>query len=159
MERQRRPSKVEPVLATSTRTLKDEDSANMLEANICGEMVQLLMVADGHGGRAVAQLCATVALRYLVEEAIVLGDASAASLHAASVRTFQHLHERAVELSKTSGATLTITVWNASRGELTVAHAGDSCAILVEAAGVRLLTEEHRLSDSAEERTRVQARA
>ena len=61
-----------------------------------------------------------------------------------------------MELSNTSGATLTIAVWNEARGELTVAHAGDSSAILVEPAGVQVLTEEHRLSDSAEERARVQ---
>ena len=120
--RERRPSK-EVVLATSSRTLKDEDAADTLVAHICGEMVKLLLVADGHGGPAVAQLCATVGLRYLVAEAMALGDASAASLHAASLRTFEHLHERAVVLSKTAGATLTIAVWNESRAELTVAHA------------------------------------
>lgn len=157
--REREPSGEVPVLATSVRTLKDEDAANTLVAHICGELVRLLLVADGHGGPAVAQLCATVALRYLVEEATALGDASAASVHAASVRTFEHMHERAVLLSKTAGATLTIAVWNVSRGELTVAHAGDSSAILVEAASCTLLTDEHRLNDSPEERTRVQARA
>lgn len=157
--REREPSGEVPVLATSVRTLKDEDAANILVAHICGELVRLLLVADGHGGPAVAQLCATVALRYLVEEATALGDASAASVHAASVRTFEHMHERAVLLSKTAGATLTIAVWNVSRGELTVAHAGDSSAILVEAASCTLLTDEHRLNDSPEERTRVQARA
>ena len=73
--------------------------------------------------------------------------------------TFEHLHERALQLSNTAGATLTIAVWNESRGELTVAHAGDSAAILVEATSLTPLTEEHRLNDSAEERKRVQARA
>ena len=153
------PSPQVPELATSTRPLKDEDTACTLESHICGEMVKLLLVADGHGGPAVAQLCATVGLQYLVDAATALGDASEASVHAASVRTFEHLHERAVQLSQTAGATLTIAVWNESRGELTVAHAGDSAAILVEAASWTPLTEEHRLNDSAEERKRVQARA
>ena len=41
---------------------------------------------------------------------------------------------------------------------MTIANVGDSAALLVEAAGVsRLLTEEHRLSDSAAERERVLA--
>ena len=157
--RERRPSREVPALATSSRTLKDEDAVDTLVAHICGEMVKLLLVADGHGGPAVAQLCATVGLRYLVEEVTVLGDASTASVHAACVRTFEHLHERAVLLSKSAGATLTIAVWNESRGELTVAHAGDSSAMLVEATSLTLLTDEHRLDDSPEERTRVQARA
>ena len=148
-----------PELATSMRPLKDEDTASTLECHICGEIVKLLLVADGHGGAAVAQLCATVGLQYLVDEATALGDASEASVHAASVRTFEHLHERALQLSNTAGATLTIAVWNVSRGELTVAHAGDSAAILVEATSLTPLTEEHRLNDSAEERKRVQARA
>ena len=56
-----------------------------------------------------------------------------------------------------AGATLTIAAWNASRGEVTIANVGDSAALLVEAVGSRLLTEEHRLSDSAEERNRVSA--
>lgn len=56
-----------------------------------------------------------------------------------------------------AGATLTIAIWNASRGELTIANVGDSAALLVDAVGSRLLTEEHRLSDSAEERNRVTA--
>ena len=40
---------------------------------------------------------------------------------------------------------------------MTIANVGDSAALLVEAAGSRLLTEEHRLSDSAAERERVLA--
>ena len=159
LQREAAPSPQVPELATSMRPLKDEDTASTLECHICGEIVKLLLVADGHGGAAVAQLCATVGLQYLVDEATALGDASEASVHAASVRTFEHLHERALQLSNTAGATLTIAVWNESRGELTVAHAGDSAAILVEATSLTPLTEEHRLNDSAEERKRVQARA
>ena len=34
-----------------------------------------------------------------------------------------------------SGTTLTVVAWNRARAELTVAHAGDSVALLVEAAG------------------------
>ena len=159
VRREAAPSPQVPELATSMRPLKDEDTASTLECHICGEIVKLLLVADGHGGAAVAQLCATVGLQFLVDEATALGDASEASVHAASVRTFEHLHERALQLSNTAGATLTIAVWNESRGELTVAHAGDSAAILVEATSLTPLTEEHRLNDSAEERKRVQARA
>ena len=40
---------------------------------------------------------------------------------------------------------------------MTIANVGDSAGLLVEAAGSRLLTEEHRLSDSAAERERVLA--
>jgi hypothetical protein len=66
-----------------------------------------------------------------------------------------HLRFRILGATRPVGATLTIAAWNASRGEVTIANVGDSAALLVEAVGSRLLTEEHRLSDSAEERSRV----
>jgi serine/threonine protein phosphatase PrpC len=143
--------------STRSRSLKDEDRACSLVVDICGESVQLLLVADGHGGKEVAELCAEVALEYLVEEATASGNASAASLSAASARTYERLHAAAVARSKTAGATLTIAAWNAARGELTIANAGDSAALLVEAEDAGLLTAEHRLQNSAEERQRVHA--
>ena len=168
--------------------------------DICGETVQLLLVADGHGGEEVAELCAQHAFDYLVKEATDTGDGSAASLEKALIGTFERLHTSARALSQEAGtqgvenvaspfwhgpassphgskgraapthsrfripgatypagATLTIAAWNASRGEVTIANVGDSAGLLVEAAGSRLLTEEHRLSDSAAERERVLA--
>ena len=139
------------------RTLKDEDCACSQVADICGETVELFLVADGHGGKAVAELCAAVGLQYLVEEATAAGDASAESLKAAAARTFERLHASAVASSKTAGATLTMAAWNEGRGELMVANVGDSAAMLIEVDESTMLTAEHRLHDSAEELSRVQS--
>lgn len=149
-------------LATRSRTLKDEDRACAHAHDVCGEAVLFLLVADGHGGHQAAGVCAELALPYLVREASDLGDASGASLREALARTFEWLHAHTVrEVSKTAGATLTIVAWNAARGELTCANAGDSAALLVCEAGrpesFRVLTAEHRLSDSADERERILA--
>ena len=66
--------------ATCSNPLKGEDRACSAMVDICGETVQLLLVADGHGGEEVAELCAQHAFDYLVKEATATGDGSAASL-------------------------------------------------------------------------------
>ena len=132
--------------AVRSRSLKEEDRAATLNATICGETVLLLLVADGHSGYEVAQLCAESGLHRLVKEvadaqpdegsdaAADAGSrgASGPALRAALSRTFAWLHDKSVSLSSTAGATLTIVAWNEARSELTVANAGDSAAILVE---------------------------
>ena len=89
--------------ATYANSLKDEDRARSAVADICGETVQLLMVADGHGGGQVAELCAEHAFTYVVREATAAGDGSASSLEGALTRTFEQLHTSAVTFSKTAG--------------------------------------------------------
>ena len=132
--------------AVRSRSLKEEDRAATLDATICGETVLLLLVADGHSGYEVAQLCAESGLHRLVKEvadaqpdegsdaAAEAGSrgASGPALRAALSRTFAWLHDKSVALSNTAGATLTIVAWNEARSELTVANVGDSAAILVE---------------------------
>ena len=41
--------------ALSNLSLKDEDRACTAVADVCGEEVELLLVADGHGGPEVSQ--------------------------------------------------------------------------------------------------------
>ena len=89
--------------ATCSNNLKGEDRARSAVADICGEAVELFMVADGHGGAEVADLCAEHAFTYLVSETTATGDGSAASLEKALTRTFEHLHTSARAFSKTAG--------------------------------------------------------
>ena len=103
----------------------------------------------------VAQLCFEAALPLVEKEAAAGGDASAASLQLGCTRAFERLHASAAAVSDragvphaiqprfaslhthpsyvcVSGTTLTVVAWNRARAELTVAHAGDSVALLVE---------------------------
>ena len=89
--------------ATCSNNLKGEDRARSAVADICGETVELFMVADGHGGAEVADLCAEHAFTYLVREATATGDGSAASLEAALARTFEHLHTSAIAKYESAG--------------------------------------------------------
>ena len=89
--------------ATCSNPLKGEDRACSAMVDICGETVQLLLVADGHGGEEVAELCAQHAFDYLVKEATATGDGSAASLEAALARTFEHLHTSAIAKYESAG--------------------------------------------------------
>lgn len=145
-------SPCEPV-GMCQRRMKGEDRTDKRRTTIGGEQVLLLMVADGHGGAAAAEVCQEVALSYVVAEAG--GDASAESLRSACASAFLATHSDCLAATGTAGATLTIVVVNETRAELTVANAGDSAALLVEADGATLLTAEHRLADSEDERERV----
>ena len=89
--------------ATCSNPLKGEDRACSAMVDICGETVQLLLVADGHGGEEVAELCAQHAFDYLVKEATATGDGSAASLEKALIGTFERLHTSAHALSQEAG--------------------------------------------------------
>ena len=89
--------------ATCSNSLKCEDRARSAVVDICGEIVELFMVADGHGGEEVAELCAQHAFDYLVKEATATGDGSAASLEKALIGTFERLHTSARALSQEAG--------------------------------------------------------
>ena len=89
--------------ATCSNSLKGEDRARSTVADICGETIEFFMVADGHGGAEVADLCAEHAFTYLVKEATATGDGSAASLEAALARTFEHLHTSAIAKYESAG--------------------------------------------------------
>lgn len=136
------------------RSKKGEDAMSWLEAEAGGEALLLIMVADGHAGSEAAQISADNALPLVVSKT---KDGSAASLQAALRCVCERLHSLVVSTSGTAGTTLTIVVWNAGRGELTICNLGDSAAVLVSATGHTLLTTDHRLSESPEEFERVRA--
>lgn len=143
------------VVGMSERVLKHEDRSASLEAIVGDEPFLLLLCADGHGGAEAAELCHSAVLSYVVEFAAA--DPSAESLREACMRAFARIQADVLSVSRTAGATLTVVAINQARAELTVAHVGDSSALLVEATGETLLTAEHRLEDSAEERERARA--
>ena len=140
-------------VGTCMRVLKGEDRIGWLRVELGSEEVLLLLAADGHGGKVAAELCYEAALRYIVDEC--KGDPSSASLQGAFTRAFTRLDADVRAVTGTAGSTLTVVAVNESRGELTVANAGDSSAVLVEAASEQTLTTEHRIQDSADERERV----
>ena len=124
-----------PQAACYTRHLKHEDTTAALQAvSRDNEHLQMLMVADGHGGQTTARMLATSALQAVVDETV---DGSGASLRLACERVFARLHTqarthvRADGERNLSGATLSLVIYNATRRELTVANVGDSEAILV----------------------------
>ena len=139
------------------RSLKGEDRAAVAQATVAGVPLVLMMVADGHGGAAAAEKAHERTLPLIVAEAEALGDASAASLKKACNRAFRLLNADVLSSCGNAGSTLSVVAWNASSGELTVAHAGDSAAMLVHGESFEIITSEHRLSVSREERERVLA--
>eukprot|EP00966_Prymnesium_polylepis_P322915 7379143-Prymnesium_polylepis.1 len=140
-----------------TVALKGEDRVWCERIFIGGEAVQVLAVADGHGGALVAQFCRENALRCIAEAAE--GDASAESLRAACATAFLRLHHEATAACARDfpGSTLTIVAFNEARNELTCANAGDSAALLVECQAHTTLTADHRLQSSQHECARVLA--
>ena len=114
-----------------------------------------MLVADGHGGAEAAQMCRASVCAAVV--ALAAGDPSKESLQGACSHAIMKVHDEVVATTQTAGSTLTIVVINLVRSELTLAHVGDSAAMLVEDEAETLLTEEHRLENSASERERVQA--
>ena len=139
--------------SSSQRSKKGEDYVMSQRALIGGDDVLFMLVADGHGGPTAAELIHEHMITYIIAEAE--DDASADSLQAACAYSFERMHKHVCSVSDTSGSTLTVVAVNFSRRELTVANVGDSEALLVEAEDETLLTTQHRLADSAEERERV----
>ena len=153
---------VRPEGGGAARELKGEDKWTLKEAVVGGETLVFAVVADGHGGAKAAEYCKEHASQYMIEEAS--GDASAESLRGAGRRAFARLHKEVRSTGSDHGSTLTVTIVNVSRGEITTVHVGDSAAILVphtsasvERLKPRRLTAEHRLQDSPEEQKRVVA--
>ena len=146
-------SPAERTIGMSQRIHKAEDRCSFLTAQIGGEEVTLMMVADGHGGSATADRCSTV-LHLIASSA---SDASGEELQSCFPGAFARMHSEACAADGTAGSTLTVIAINERRCQVTVANVGDSAALLVETETETVLTSEHRLADSAAERERVQA--
>jgi len=144
---------MEKRIGSATVVLKGEDRVFSLGASIGGEDVHFVGVADGHGGLAAAEFCSKWALSHVVTEAA--GDPSAGSLQKACTRAFHRLNEEVQKSLGTAGTTLTVVAINEVRGELTIAHVGDSDAVLIADLTHTILCKPHRLDDSQSERDRV----
>ena len=109
-------------------------------------------MADGHGGHLAAVHVSEKLIPYICQRA---ADGSAEALHEAVVEGFAEMHKSVCALGGLSGTTLTVVVYNATRGELSSWNVGDSSALLVHEGGYELLSESHRLQDSKSEQERV----
>ena len=117
-------------MGVASRNLKWEDTNSSWQGEIGGEQVRLLLVADGHGGKVVAQMCAEHVLGYIRQTADK--DACGASLRNACYEAFRKIDaDVCARRDINSGSTLTVVCLNVSRAELTVANVGDSAVYLV----------------------------
>ena len=120
-----------------------------------GSRLALFLVADGHGGAAVA-----VHLREQLLLAVAAGcaDGTPASVEGALRAAFASLHaECQSSRFAQSGATATVVAVNVETGAITAANVGDSQALLLEEnepSKVEVLTVMHRW-DRTEERERA----
>ena len=120
-----------------------------------GSRLALFLVADGHGGAAVA-----VHLREQLLLAVAAGcaDGTPASVEGALRAAFASLHaECQSSRFAQSGATATVVAVNVETGAITAANVGDSQALLLEEnepSKVDVLTVMHRW-DRTEERERA----
>jgi serine/threonine protein phosphatase PrpC len=140
-------------VGTFARARKGEDHSSILHAEVDGEVLVMLCVADGHGGAEAALHCKSCALTYIKEEAATGGE----GLRAACARVFGRLHDEVVARCGTAGTTLTVVIINETRKEVTCANVGDSSAMLVTADGHEFISTDHRLEACPEERKRVLA--
>ena len=131
----RRPSSIEvpstdfiALSGHANKTLKGEDRYAIHEAAIGGELCHFALVADGHGGHLAAVHVSEKLIPYICQRA---ADGSAEALHEAVVEGFAEMHKSVCALGGLSGTTLTVVVYNATRGELSSWNVGDSSALLV----------------------------
>ena len=82
-------------MGVASRNLKWEDASSSWQGDIGGEQVRLLLVADGHGGKAVSQMCAGQVLGYIRQTAGK--DACGASLRNACYESFRRVDADGVE--------------------------------------------------------------
>ena len=117
-------------MGAALRNLKGEDRHSMWAGEIGGEQFRLLLVADGHGGSEVAQVCATRVFDHL--RAVVGSDPCAASVRRGCFEAFRSVHKDVCSRSGyTAGSTLSVCCLNVARAEVTVANVGDSAVFLV----------------------------
>eukprot|EP00325_Prymnesiales_sp_UTEX-LB-985_P002563 CAMPEP_0174696892 /NCGR_PEP_ID=MMETSP1094-20130205/2914_1 /TAXON_ID=156173 /ORGANISM="Chrysochromulina brevifilum, Strain UTEX LB 985" /LENGTH=585 /DNA_ID=CAMNT_0015893761 /DNA_START=41 /DNA_END=1798 /DNA_ORIENTATION=- len=147
-------------IGSHAEVLKGEDGLRVERVIIGGHSVLAAMLVDGHGGHEAAAFVLNKLLERVIAEAG--GDASGASLSAATQRSHAALHKELLQAPSTSGTTVTLCLVNETLAELTVCNVGDSFAILVPRSGtsgkmneIVKLTASHRLNDSESERHRV----
>ena len=106
---------------------KGEDSSAHLETTVGAddEPVFFALVADGHGGSAIAKMLAEALLPRIVAEA---RDASTAELERAMILSFEAMHTDARGAHPAAGSTATVVAIAQARGTITCANVGDSLA-------------------------------
>ena len=130
------------------KTLKGEDMVHTETAELSGELVQFLVVADGHGGKEAALHAKKNLVLHFKEAFVAMGavDASSTSILVPMQRTFARLHEEVCRWPNiTAGSTITAVLVNESRGEIVSFNVGDSSAVVIDYTGnTAMLTVDHR---------------
>ena len=111
------------------KALKGEDATNFWSGHIGSDRFHFLLVADGHGGRDAAQICAQTVLENIRSTAG--SDPCAASIKHACYQAFRQANaDVRSRPGCTAGSTLSVVCVNVPRAEITIANVGDSAVYL-----------------------------
>lgn len=139
-------------------TYKGEDAFAYSRREVMDQVLLLITIADGHGGKVAAAHIVNHVFDYFVE---ALGDkVDQFSLEKACALVFARLHTDVLQGGSTSGAATTLCVINETSGILVCASVGDVFAILLpegvhHGCKVVQISANHRLADNPDERRRV----
>lgn len=117
---------------------------------ILNDNIQVVGVADGHGGKGAASLC-TKNIENTLKTVIQDND----DFEKCCQILFSTLHEQCKPLQCYSGCTLTVVLINLTTNVYTCANVGDSMAIHIKPYSYMWITTSHRLQDSVTERNRL----
>jgi len=147
-------------VGVALKILKGEDTATTQTVELAGELVQFMVMADGHGGKEAALHIKKHLVLHFQEAFAAAGaaDASASSVSAPMQRAFARLHAEVCSWPGCSaGSTITVVLVNEARREIVSFNAGDSSAIVVDSARqTKMLTVDHRIDSNTEECQRLQ---
>lgn len=135
----------------------NEDSLLMMFGNSYGEEALpdfgIFCVADGAGGLGYGELASSIAVRSVVHSLMEDGVLKALELGTGDVQAdMEQLAQRAFERANeavregANGGVTTLTVALVLNGRMTIGHAGDSRAYLIENGRAKLLTRDHSYS-------------
>ena len=110
---------------------KGEDFYQTLETTIAGEVIHLLLIADGHGGPDTSSRVTQQLPAYIAKAP----DGSSQALDLAVIAGIRAVHETIVSAGITAGSTVTVVAVNALRRELSIWNVGNSMGLLVGANG------------------------
>lgn len=116
---------------------------------ILNDYIQVIGVADGHGGKGSASLC-TNNIENILKTVIEDND-----FESSCQILFSTLHEKCKILECCSGCTLTVVLINIRTCQYTCANVGDSMAIHIKPHSYMWITTSHRLRDNVIERNRL----
>lgn len=135
----------------------NEDSLLVMFGNSYGEEALpdfgIFCVADGAGGLGHGELASSIAVRSVVHSLMEDGVLKLLELGSGDVQSdMEHIAQRAFERANeavrdgANGGVTTLTVALVLNGRMTIGHAGDSRAYLIQNGETKLLTRDHSYS-------------